>query len=293
MISFETAPEKSPRMLLLRSSESGISGRLNRPLPAAICAMLSLFLFSCGVSAQSIAGCKGPEELEHTVAAHPSAAAWNALGAWFGSQNQLACAVTAFQSASRLAPDSWESHYDLGLALLNEGQPHGAEQAALELRKASRLRPGTTQIHAALGAALSQLHQTDAATAEFKLALRSDPKSVAALDGLSKALIVEKKYSEAVALLRNAPDEEALQLDLAAAYSGEANTEAAVQILSRLLATDPANLQAHVNLGLVFAGASRYNEAEEALRKAAALSPGNPSILTPLAMVLSRLDRKD
>jgi tetratricopeptide (TPR) repeat protein len=275
-----------------------VSPYLGRSARAALCALLTLLLFSFDLPAQSLPGCKGPEDLEHTLAVRPSASAWNALGAWFGSQNQLPCAIGAFESALRLAPGSWESHYDLGLALLNEGDAQGksqgnTERAALELRKASRLRPGTAQIHAALGAALNQLHQTDAAIAEFRTVLRSDPKSVAALDGLSKALIVQKKYSEAVALLRNAPDEEPLQLDLAVAYSGEANTDVAAQILSSLLAKDPANLQAQINLGLVFAGASRYDEAEEALRKAAVLSPDNPSVLTPLAMVLSRLDRKD
>ena len=259
-------------------------------LRGALCALLAIFLFCFKLSAQSISGCQGPDDLEHAVAAKPSASVWNALGAWFGSQNQLPCAVSAFQSALRLAPDSWESRYDLALALLNEGN---AEQAVVELRKAVRLRPGDPQIHAALGVALSQLHQTDAAVAEFRTVLRSDPKSIAALDGLSKALIVEKRYSEAVASLVNAPDEEPLKIDLAAAYSGQGNTAMAVQILSSLLAKDPANVQAQVNLGLVFAEALQYDKAESALRKADALSPGNPSVLTPLAMVLTRLDRKN
>jgi tetratricopeptide (TPR) repeat protein len=275
---------------VVRLTPCRMSFGMRRRAQAAPFALLTLLLFSCNLSAQSFSGCRGPEDLEHTVAAQPSASAWNALGAWFGSQNQLPCAIGAFESALRLAPDSWESRYDLALALLNQGN---AEQAALELRKALRLRPGTPQIHAALGAALSQLHQTEAAMAEFRIVLRADPKSIAALDGLSKALIVEKRYSEAVALLAHAPDEEPLQLDLAAAYSGQDNTAMAVQILSRLLAKDPANLQAQVNLGLVFAGALRYDKAEDALRKADALSPDNVSVLTPLAMVLSRLDRKN
>jgi tetratricopeptide (TPR) repeat protein len=254
------------------------------------CTLLTLVLSPSLLSAQSPAGCKGPDELEHTVAAHPSADAWTALGAWFGSQNELACAVSAFEPALRLAPGSWEGHYDLALALLNQGN---AERAAKELRRTLQLRPGTLQAHAALGVALSQLHQTEAAITEFRIVLKSDPKSITALDGISKALIVEKKYSEAVMLLKNAPDEEPLHLDLAAAYSGEGNTDAAIQILSGLLAKNSSNLQAQVNLGLVLAGASRYAEAEEALRKADALSPDNASVLIPLAMVLSRLNRKD
>lgn len=311
MIRFETTPPKSPRVPCFRKlaacrytyfpalalNPCRVSPRFGQREQTALGVLLTILLFCFDLPAQSLPGCNGPEDIERALAVRPSVPTWNALGTWFGSQNQLPCAIGAFESALRIAPNSWESHFDLGLALLNQGTAQGeeqgnAERAALELRKASRLRPGTAQIHAALGVALNRLHQTDAAITEFRIVLRSDPKSMAALDGLSKALIVEKKYSEAVALLRNASDEESLQLDLAAAYSGEDNTESAVQILSSLLAKNPENLQAEVNLGLVFAGAMRYDKAEDALRKAAALSPDNPSVLTSLAMILSRLDRK-
>jgi tetratricopeptide (TPR) repeat protein len=267
---------------------------VKRCVPAVLYASLTPVL----LHAQGVSGCQGPANLEHAVASTPTAGAWNALGAWFGGHNQPDCAIGAFESALRLAPDSWESHFDLGLALLNSGHPPDKSQAeiqraAQEFRKALRLRPATAQIHAALGVALNQLHQTDAAIAEFRIVLRSDPKSITALDGLSKALIVQKKYSEAAALLKNASDQAPLQLDLAAAYSGAGETTSSVQILSGLLSKDPANLQAQVNLGLVLAQASRYDEAEAALRKALALSPDDPSVLTSLAMVLARLDRKD
>ena len=288
LLSFGTARCSLSFARLLISCSTQLSGR--RRAGTVLCAVLAFSATSWTLCAEPHGTCKGPEDLERAVASRPSASAWNALGAWFGRQDQLQCAVAAFESALRLAPNSWESHYDLGLALLNQGDP---ERALQELRMASRLKPGTAQIHAALGTALSQLGQTGAAIVEFRTVLRSDPKSIAALDGISKALILEKRYAEAVAALRNAPDEEALQLDLAAAESGEGNTDAAVQILSNLLAKDPSNLQVQVNLGLVFAGASRYPEAEEALRKAALLSPDNPSVLAPLAMVLSRLNRKD
>src|SRR5580658_7487295 len=154
-------------------------GREKHRFHAALFVLLVFGLFSPALSAQSHSGCTGPDDLEHAVASHPSASDWNALGAWFGSQGQLTCAVSAFESALHLAPGSWESHYDLALALLNQGN---TARAAQELRTALRLRPGTLQIHAALGVALSRLQQTDAAIAEFRIVLRSDPKSIAALD---------------------------------------------------------------------------------------------------------------
>jgi anaphase-promoting complex subunit 3 len=145
--------------------------------------------------------------LERAIAAHPSAAAYDALGAYFGQQRQLLCAISAFRSALHLAPGSWEAHYDLAIALLGHGD---TGQAVRELRAASRLKPGTAQIQLALGVALSQSNQTEAAINEFKAVLKTDPKSIPALDGLTKALIAEKRYSAAIAYLKDAPPDDRL-----------------------------------------------------------------------------------
>src|SRR5882672_2428889 len=115
--------------------------------------------------------CKGPAPLEQAVASHPTAAAYDALGAYFGQHNRFPCAFAAFESAIRLEPNSWEAHFNLGLALLGNGD---AARATREFRSAVRLKPGP-QTHAALGLALSQSNQAQAAAEEFKTALKADP----------------------------------------------------------------------------------------------------------------------
>ena len=77
--------------------------------------------------------CKGPAELESVIHSHPSAGAYDALGAYFGRQQKLSCAISAFESAIRLEPNSWEAHFNLALALL---QLHQTERAVRELRMA-------------------------------------------------------------------------------------------------------------------------------------------------------------
>jgi hypothetical protein len=71
---------------------------------------------SISFAAQPASPCKGPAELKNAIAAHPTAAAYDALGAYFGRRNQMACALPAFKKAVELAPGSSEGHYDLGIA---------------------------------------------------------------------------------------------------------------------------------------------------------------------------------
>src|SRR5450631_859332 len=128
---------------------------------------LSFFIFfgfSANLAAQDVAACKGPAELEQTLKVHPSAGAYDALGAYFGQGQKLSCAISAFESAVHLDPNSWEAHFNLALALLQSNQP---TRAARQLRVAIHLQPENPPGHIALGVALSQLNQDDAAIDEF------------------------------------------------------------------------------------------------------------------------------
>ena len=228
----------------------------------------------CGIAvSQPIPShCKGPTELEHAIATHPTAGAYDALGAYFGEQKQLSCAIPAFRSALRLAPQSWEAHYDLAIALLQHGD---AAQAARELHAASNLKPGTPRIQLALGVALNQSNQSAAAIDVFKSVLKSDPKSIPALDGLTKALIAEKRYSAAISYLKDAPPDEVLALNLAIAYSKNGNTTEAQQVLSAIVKEHPDYAQAHVNLAILYTQQSRYRDAAEEFRQALQLDPAD------------------
>src|ERR1700738_2565886 len=118
---------------------------------------LSTLVFSgssLNLVAQDVAAGKGPAELEQTIKAHPSAGAYDALGAYFGQRQKISCAISAFESAVHLDPNSWEAHFNLSLALLQSNQ---SARAARELRIATRLQPENPLSHIALGVALSQL----------------------------------------------------------------------------------------------------------------------------------------
>ena len=146
--------------------------------------VLLLLLFINNALAQTPAAptCKGPVELERAIARQPSAAAYDALGAYFGEHKKLGCAIKAFESAVHTDPKSSEAHYDLALALLERGAAARAEE---ELKASIKLDSSLAQTHTALGLAFNQLGKRDEAVREFEIALKLDPKSIPAMDGSS------------------------------------------------------------------------------------------------------------
>jgi tetratricopeptide (TPR) repeat protein len=241
------------------------------------CAQIALYAwvvqaFNATLFAQMPAACKGPTELERVLATHPSAGAYDALGAYFGKRQQLSCAIAAFEAAVHQDPNSWEARFNLSLALL---QKHDAARAARELRVAVRIKPDDPLGHIALGEALGELGQNEAAIEEFKLALKSDPKSVPALDGLAKALIAQKRYSAAIAYLKDAPADPVLQDDLAVAYSSSGDVAEAVKLLAQLVQQNPSSADRHARLGLAYTQQSQFRQAVGEFLEALRLDPSN------------------
>src|SRR6266545_3840508 len=194
-----------------------------------------LLIFSLPLWAQGPSGCKGPEELERAVSGRPSAAAYNALGAYFAGRKQFACAISAFEKALRIDSSSWETRYNLGLALIEKGD---WDRAALELRRVVVHKPDLLDARNALGTALQELGQAEAAEEEFKAALRIGPRSVPALHGLGRVLMAQKRFNAAIFYLKQAveigPGDVGLRVSLAAAYSQNGNPEPAIALLKEL-----------------------------------------------------------
>ena len=247
-------------------------------------------LFSFSAKAQQNTPCSGPADLEHAIASHPSAPAYDALGAYFAGHHQLSCAIHAFESAVRLEPNSWEGHYDLGIALLNS---HDLKRAARELKTASDLKPNTPKILLPLGVTLNDLNQQDAAIDAFRAVLAQDPQSVPALDGLTKALIAEKRYTAAIAELKNAPADEVLRLNLAIAYSKNDNIDEAIQILNAIVQQHPEYAQAHANLGIVYTQQKRFTEAAHEFEAALELAPSDDTVRLSYVKTLTALLQYD
>jgi tetratricopeptide (TPR) repeat protein len=248
--------------------------RFNRVLQGARIALCAWVMqaFSAVLLAQMPAACKGPTELEKVIATQPSAGVYDALGAYFGQRQQLSCAIAAFEAAVHQDPNSWEARFNLSLALL---QKHEPARAARELKVAVSLKPADPLGHIALGEALGELDQNDSAIKEFKFALKSDPKSVPALDGLAKALIAQKRYSAAIAYLKDGPVSPVLQDDLAVAYSSNGDVAEAVKLLTELVQQNPSSADRHARLGIAYTQETQFRQAADEFHEALRLDENN------------------
>jgi tetratricopeptide (TPR) repeat protein len=219
---------------------------------------------------------RGPAEIERALAKQPSAEAYNALGAWFAQRDQIACAIPAFQSAIRLSPGSWDGHFNLALALMDERH---FQQAISELRQADKLGPGRAPVHRALGIALQDSGQLPAAEAELKSALEIDSHSVPALDRMAQVLTAEKRFSAATRYLKEAisldPKDPNLRISLALNCYENGNANEAIETLSRLAKDEPGSALVHFNLATVYAREKLFRQAADEYRESVRLDPAN------------------
>ena len=182
------------------------------------------------------AACNGPASLEARIRAHPDADAYIALGVWFDRHQQWECADQTIRSGLKTAPDSARLNYLLGLGLYSSGQ---AQEAIAPLRQAVHIDSDVLQPHLLLGAALARLDDNREAVGEWQAALKIDPSSKEALDGLARSMIAAGDYDTAIQVLRSAPLDEKLTFDLATAYKQAGMYDEAVQALNQGLESFP------------------------------------------------------
>lgn len=201
--------------------------------------------------------------LLETVKDHPTAGAYNTLGALFAAAGQVNCAIPAFQISLRLDAKNWEAHYNLALVLLSSGDP---ARATSELRAAISEKPDSATSHFALGTLLSDQKKLAPAAAEFDAVLKIDPNFPGAAIGLAQVFVAQGNPSAAVALLQKAltqppsPDQVApVTVALGLAYSHAGQPTKAMDTLQQLVAAHPDSAEAHLGLGILEAGAQPPN----------------------------------
>ena len=232
-------------------------------------------------------------EILQALSTHLSAGAYNTLGALFAQQNDLACAIPAFEEALRLEPNSVQARFNLAVALVQSGKQ---KQAADHLRILVRQKPDFFAARNALGLVLQDLGELDGAEEEFKAALNINPRFAIGASNLAKLLHSQKRYPAEIFYLRQAlasdpPEELAhqLQLDLGAAYELNGDTDQAIESLRKLVASYPKSAGAHFNLATVYAKHVRFKEAKAEYEEAVTLDPEDNVARISLAKILTEL----
>jgi len=184
--------------------------------------------------------CPVPETLKAKLALRDDAKSHIELGNWFDGRKMFACAAREYASAAKLNPGSQNVFLLLGSSLLAAGDTKAAESA---LRKAITLSPSSAEPHEKLAELLEKSKQGDAAQLEWEAALRRDPQSVAALDGISRQLIAQGNYQAAVDLLHSAPKNDDLAIDLARAYAQAGSLKDAESVLRKAVSDNPSSFR--------------------------------------------------
>ncbi|HUX44713.1 MAG TPA: tetratricopeptide repeat protein [Terracidiphilus sp.] len=218
------------------------------------------------------AACNGPQALTANYKAHPTAQNAILLGSWFASHHQFACAVPIFRGALRTNPRSAQLHYLTGLALAGDGQ---TGPALPELEQATRLDPGVLKPHLMLAYLYDQAGKHSQAEQEWKAALKIDPHSDQALEGLSADLLDVQDYVGVVGLLQNVPLNPHLSITLARALGTLNYLDEAGAVLNRALQQQPASLPLADAMTVVLVKQNRNLEAIKLLEHTVQVNPGN------------------
>lgn len=212
-----------------------------------------------GLGATTPAPCAKPAAIAARLRAHPDTQAWIDLGNYYGDHKQLGCAQQAFRSGLRLAPDSAQLNYLLGLSLYGTGELQHAVPALQQSIKADNtvLKP-----HLLLASIEATLQQPAQAEKEWRAALAIDPHSVMALHGLSHALLAQQNYAAEIGLLHSATRDGFLAIDLAIAYNAAGMTGDAANTVTEALKSDPNSVPLTAALVTLYVRTKRYDEAE-------------------------------
>jgi tetratricopeptide (TPR) repeat protein len=236
---------------------------------------------------------KGSQELSGLLkdaTIHPTFEGLNSLGLSLAQGKQYSCAIPAFEAALRLDPKSWETHYNLALALGLTGEQ---KRAASELRIVVQQKPDYFAAYNVLGLALQSQGDLEAAAEQFKVALRIDPHSPLAAFNLARVFHSQEKYATEVYYLRQAlassPPKELefrARLALGAVQDELGHADEAVAELRKLVAAFPDSAEAHFNLGNAYGRHFRYKEArveyEQTLRLDASFDAARLSLAKAL-----------
>ena len=180
-------------------------------------------------------------------------------------QGQLDVAISEFQKATELNPDSATAFFDLGAAYM---QAHRYGDAIEPLKKAVELKGEFPGLHESLGYALLSQGYTAEAIPQFQAANSREGLGIAQLENGDLADAVNNLE----AALASHPDNADLLY-----YFGRATGLLSQQINDKLLSSYPNSARGYQSLAENYSALHQAKQAEEAFQKARA--EGKPVLL--------------
>lgn len=224
------------------------------------------------ISEPAAANCVAPPAIKAKLQLNNSAQAYTELGTWFGNRKEFLCSVDAYRSALRIEPGSPKLHYLLGLSLYSSSQ---LEEAVAPLKHSIEIAPNVLQPHLVLATVLQALQRHSESDAEWQAALKIDPHSSAALNGLAGAFLDERKYAEVIGLLAPPPHDENQTILLAQAYLHLKMLDEASDLLADSVAKNSSSARLANTLADVQLKQRHFQAAEKLCAKTVRQHPGD------------------
>ena len=212
----------------------------------------------------------------------------NNLGIALLRSGRVAEAVAHFEKSVAIQPAYPQAHFNFGNALSVAGQ---ADRALAEWQKAVELYPGFADARAALGLALASRGRTEEAIAQWRKAVEIQPELGPVQNNLGVALSSKGQFAEAVAHFRQALAVQAGDADiwnnLGVALTRLGNFEEAIAAFRKSLDRRPSSAETEYNLGAALAGSHNLPEALAAWREGLKSAPDSLPLLRQAAWTLA------
>ena len=215
----------------------------------------------------------GPARLSGQAldSSNPSAIALYKEGLQLAGQEQFNEALEKFRQAIDADPNFVQAHLRYMDAFRSVGR--GKEIITI-YKNLMDQNPGSALYHFLYGRTLNDM---DAKRAEYKKALAADPTFYRAQLGIGGSYIIEKRYDEAIVALNKTLElkpamVEAMRL-LAGIYLEKSMPHQARRLLEEAVMIDSSDAGIYIRLGQAYSQLDRFQGAEKAFLKAAALQP--------------------
>ncbi len=216
---------------------------------------------------------------------------------------QVQIALDYLKKASRMDPGNSSIHYHLVRIYHKLNDPEAAKaELAIFKQLSEQHGPNTTILlkpHLEMASKFDQLHQFAKAETEWRAQLAINPEAPVALEGLSRDLVLEGKYSETIALLEDPNligQRTPLQIvNLGMAYAGTGKPDESVSILRDGLNTYPDSVLLANHLAEMLIQLGRYGEAAALLKVALTRHPQELStkLLYMRALIATKPDEAE
>jgi tetratricopeptide (TPR) repeat protein len=210
------------------------------------------------------------------------------LGIAINEQGDPEAAIAHYRQALELRPNYAEAHYNLGRLLVQKGE---LDEAIVHYEKALEINPGDAEAHNNLGAALFASGRVDEAIANYRKALAVRRDYADASCNLASALLSNGDLDGAIAYysacLAVSPNQVEAQYNLASALFRTGRTDEAIVHYQKVLELRPENADARANLGSVFLAKGRVRDAISQYNDALRIAPDNVAAQSNLAWLLA------